>query len=238
MTAGEFFLTTTRTPYEVRWRTLGPEDYQSMHVYVGLPVFARAARALSGTAARPGLPALREVFGERDAILSALLEPLRAEAMAPRPPAGNALFVQGLAQSLAVHLLRTYPASSDGSNGDGASRPQRGGLPAFKLRRVTDYLETHLADEVAVAHLAREAGSSEFHFSRRFRQTTGLSPLQYLLRLRLARARQLLRETTRPIIEVGLEVGFASPSHFAHRFRRETGLSPSDYRRGGPASPA
>ncbi len=139
--------------------------------------------------------------------------------------------MQGLAHSLAVHLLRRYPApASDASGASSGSQQQRGGLPAYKLRRVTDHLEAHLAEEITVARLAREAGLSEFHFSRRFKQTTGFSPFQYLLRLRLARARQLLRETDLSIIEVGLESGFPNPSYFARLFRREVGVTPSGYR--------
>ena len=56
-------------------------------------------------------------------------------------------------------------------------------------------------------------------------------PSRYLIRLRLARARRLLRETTRSMIEIGLEVGYPSPSHFAHAFQREVGVTPSEYRR-------
>ena len=229
VTAGEFFLTTTPTPYEVRWRTLGADDYETMHVFIGLPVFARAARAVLGArAAAGGIPALREVFGERDPVLSALLGLLRAEVTASRP--ASALFLQGLAQSLAVHLLRTYPAQGDAAAA--APRERRGGLPAFKLRRVTDYLEAHLAGEVSLARLAGEAGLSPFHFSRRFKQTTGFSPSQYLVRRRLARARRLLRETTQSVIEVGLEVGYTSPSYFARVFRHEVGVTPNTYRGG------
>ena len=238
VTAGEFFLTTTQTPYEVRWRTLSKEDYETMHVYIGLPVFARAAKEVLGGTSDSGVPHLREVFGERDAVLEALLEPLRVETMATQPVAGSALFVQGLAQRLAVHLLRTYPAPAAGAAASHAGgRQKRGGLPAYKLRRVTDYLEAHLNDAVTVGRLAQEADLSEFHFARRFKQTTGFSPSQYLLRLRVAYARRLLRETNMSMIEVCLEVGFTSPSYFAHLFRREVGVTPSEYRGRAGGSP-
>jgi len=109
-------------------------------------------------------------------------------------------------------------------------REQRGGLPAFKLRRVTDLLETHLDEEFSLGRLAREAGVSEFHFCRLFKKTTGFAPSRYFIRMRMEKARRLLRETTKSVIEVGLDVGYSSPSHFAHIFRREVGVAPSDYR--------
>lgn len=70
------------------------------------------------------------------------------------------------------------------------------------------------------------------HFSRQFKRSTGLAPSQYFIRLRMAQARRLLRETDRSIIAIGMDVGYSSPSHFAQVFRKETGIAPSDYRGG------
>ncbi|MGO8586822.1 helix-turn-helix domain-containing protein, partial [Rhizobium ruizarguesonis] len=64
-----------------------------------------------------------------------------------------------------------------------------------------------------------------------FKKATGLSPSHYLIRQRIAKARQLLQETNISIIEIGMSVGYSSHSHFAQIFRREAGVSPSDYRR-------
>jgi AraC family transcriptional regulator len=62
------------------------------------------------------------------------------------------------------------------------------------------------------------------------KRATGLSPSQYFIRLRMIRARLLLLETRRSIIDVGLEVGYSSPSHFSQVFRREVGVTPSEFR--------
>jgi AraC family transcriptional regulator len=134
------------------------------------------------------------------------------------------MFVQGLAQSLAVHLVRQYGAAVR------ATRRPRGGLPAFRLRRVIDLMASHLDQEFHLGRLAREAGLSEFHFSRAFKRSSGVAPLRYFTRLRMEKARRLLRESGRSIIEIGLEVGYTSASHFSQVFRREVGISPSDYR--------
>ncbi len=215
---GEFFLTTSPTPYELRWRVTSPENLETLHAYVSLPVLARAHEEVLGGA---GVPRLCEVFGAHDSVLSAFLQQLRSELLSrPRP---SALFIQGIAQSLAVHLVRTYPEPS--------GRPgARGGLPAFALRKIVALLEARLTEGVPLGKLAEEAGYSAFHFSRLFKRTTGLSPSQYLISLRMAQARRLLRESARSIIEVGLEVGYTNPSHFAQIFRRQVGVTPSEYR--------
>jgi len=191
-----------------------------MHLYLGLPIFNRAVKDVFNQDV--GALRLREVSGEKDTVLSMLLQQLRDELTTRRRP--SALFVQGIAQSLAVHLVRTY------TDPNAKGRDQRGGLPAFKLRRVVDLLEIHLDEEFSLNRLAREVGVSEFHFCRLFKKTTGFAPSRYFIRMRMEKARRLLRETTKNVIEVGLDVGYSSPSHFAQIFRREVGVAPSDYR--------
>src|SRR5207247_10047550 len=67
-------------------------------------------------------------------------------------------------------------------------------------------------EEFSLGRLAREAGVSEFHFCRLFKKTTGFAPSRYFIRMRMEKARRLLRETTKSVIEVGLDVGYSSPS--------------------------
>lgn len=219
VSAGDFFLTHAQAPYELRWTADSSMPFAVMHLYLGLPLLKRATAEVLGEACEL---ALRDVSGERDAVLSALLAPLRNELSTAQGP--SALFVQGLAQSLAVHLVRGY-----GEVATGRRRP-RGGLPAIKLRRVLELMASQLDRDFQLARYAREAALSEFHFGRAFKQSTGLAPSRYFIRLRIERARQLLRETDLAIIEVGLAVGYSSASHFAQVFRRETGIAPSGYR--------
>jgi AraC family transcriptional regulator len=224
--AGDFFLTASQSPYEVRWRAIGPEPLSTMHLYLGLPVFNRAME--EAFPKDQGAMHLPDVSGFKDNFLLALLEGLHKELLSRRR--GSSLFVEGIAQSLAGHLVRTYA--------DETTPEHKGGLPGFRLRKVRDLMVTHLEDEFSLTRLAREAGVSEFHFSRAFKRTTGFKPSQYFINLRMERARRLLRETNRSIIEIGLNVGYTSPSHFARIFHREVGISPSRYRRSyGRAKP-
>ena len=112
-----------------------------------------------------------------------------------------------------------------------AERPDyRGGLPIRQLRKVEDYVGEHLAEDIAVETLAGLVDLSSFHFSRVFKQATGMSPLQFVTRERVTRAQQMIRETSRSLIEIALEVGYTSPSHFAQVFRRVAGVTPTEFR--------
>ncbi|SDB24566.1 helix-turn-helix domain-containing protein [Pseudomonas sp. NFACC13-1] len=215
---GDFFLTTSPVPYEMRWQVTSPEPFVVMHVYLGLALLERAIAEAGGGAIQ-----LREVSGGRDEVLSALLEQIRMELT--RRGETSALLVQGVAQCLAVHLARHYvDAGAEDMSG-------RNALPAFKLKRVIQLMEQHLAEPFNLGDLARAIGLSEYHFSRLFKRATGRSPSQYFIQLRMARARQLLIETERSIIDIGLEVGYGSASHFSQVFRRELGVAPSHYRK-------
>jgi AraC family transcriptional regulator len=222
ITAGDFFLTTSPTPYELRWKTVTPQPFQVMHLYLGLPILERASRDVFRNST--GLPRFHEVSGKRDNVVSVLLDQLRNELTSPQGT--SSLFVQGIAQSLAVHLVRTYSESNSGGG------EQRGALPAFKLRKITQFIEAHLEDPFSLRQLANVAGLSEFHFCRLFKRASGFSPSRYFIRMRMEKARQLLRETTKSVIEIGLDVGYSSPSHFAQVFRREVGVVPTEYRAG------
>lgn len=220
VTAGDFFLTTSPTPYELRWKATGAKPFEVMHLYLGLPILMRAIKDVFNCDIEQ--PQLREVSGEKDQVLSLLLEQLRLELTSRHIV--SPLFVQGIAQSLAVHLVRNY------SDPNAKGRELRGGLPAFKLRKILDFLDAHLEQEFSLSQLANEAGVSEFHFSRLFKKATGFAPSHYFIRMRMEKARQLLRETTKSVIEVGMDVGYSSPSHFAQIFRREVGVVPTKYR--------
>lgn len=222
--AGDFFLTHSPRPCELRWRSMDEtQPFQVLHLYLSLPLMQRAANDLHGPNAPT--PRLREVSGGSDAVLTSLLELLRDELLQRRMP--STMLVQGLANSLAVHLSRSYAEESP------AHASPHGGLPAFKMHRTLATMQARLHLELDLSRLAREAQLSDSHFSRAFKKSTGFTPSQYFTRLRMEQARRLLRETALPVIDVGLEVGYASPSHFAQVFRREVGVLPSDYRSAG-----
>jgi AraC family transcriptional regulator len=203
----------------MRWQTLEGERFEVMHLYLGLPLIEQAARELLGP--QSSAVALLDVSGARDETVHWLMESMRRELLDQRTP--SQLCLRGLAQTLAVHLLRHY------RDPQGAIRSSNA-LPAYKLRRVVEEMNAQLADDFSLTRLARSAELSEYHFSRMFKRATGLSPSQYFIGLRMARARQLLIETQRSVIDIGLEVGYSSPSHFSQVFRREVGVTPSAYR--------
>lgn len=218
VSGGDFFLTHSATPYEMRWQVHGDEPLHVMHLYMSVALLERVSHARSGS---DDLPVLREISGSRDETLSDIMKLLLAAAQ--RPLSADPLFVDGLAQSLAAHVLGRYAVAGE----VGRSIPA---LPGHLLRRAFDFMHAQLAETFDLAGTAQAAGLSQFHFSRLFKQATGSSPSQYFIRKRVEEAQRLLRETDLGVTEIGMAVGYSSPSHFSQVFRRTVGLSPRRYR--------
>lgn len=100
-----------------------------------------------------------------------------------------------------------------------------------RLVAACDYIEARHAEPLALADVAASAGISQYHFLRRFRQAFGMTPHQYLTRVRLGRARELLARGTTSVTETCFEVGYASLGSFSTLFARRFGASPDAYRR-------
>jgi AraC family transcriptional regulator len=108
-----------------------------------------------------------------------------------------------------------------------------GELPAYRLRRVTEYIEENLQGALRLAELSAVVHMSPYHFARLFNGTTGVPPHRFVVRRRIDKARMLLVTQTISIAEVARSVGFRTPSHFTTTFRRITGMTPTECRRRG-----
>src|SRR5215216_3850157 len=105
-------------------------------------------------------------------------------------------------------------------------------IPVYiHLLRAKDVIDREHARPLDVATLASEAHASTAHFARSFRRAFGETPHRYLLRRRIERAKELLRETDLSVTEVSVEVGFRSLGSFSTAFRALVDEPPSEYAR-------
>jgi AraC family transcriptional regulator len=165
----------------------------------------------------------------RFAILDPLLEQLAiaiTNALRDGNADGDGLYIDTIAQMMAVHLARTHSSRS---------RPVRI-LPAkplagWKMRRVIEFIEDNLDGDLSLQAMAAEVDISPLYLARAFKAAVGQSPHQYVLLRRIERAKELLRNTDLPVVDVALSSGFSSQSHLSHWFIRQVGVSPAVYRR-------
>jgi AraC family transcriptional regulator len=135
------------------------------------------------------------------------------------------LYTEYLTQALVVRMLYLGRSAKPQTNNRDTS-----GLPRHILRRIIERMRCFSCD-LSLQALANESGYSRVHFIRMFRAATGYSPHNYLLNLRLERARELLRNPSLSLIDIALDCGFSSHSHMSRLFHKSVGVTPSAYRR-------
>jgi len=216
---GDVFITRSSTPYEVGFQSPPGQELDNLSLHIDLEPFLAALEArYPGRADRV---AVVDFFG-RDEILWPICLTC-AELLAARVP-GKSPTIAAITRLFAAHLVEKYTSPP------AESAIHRGGLPIHHLRKVEDYVAEHLAEAISIESLAGLLELSSSHFSHVFKESTGMTPLQFVTRQRVTRAQQLIRETSRSLIDVGLEVGYTSPSHFAQVFRRVVGVTPTEFR--------
>jgi AraC family transcriptional regulator len=137
-------------------------------------------------------------------------------------PAGP-LLGESLATDLTAFLMRHH-----------AIRPNKlpnfkGGIPRPRLRRVIEYIEESLGHELRIAELAGVAGMSPYYFGKLFKDSTGWTVHQYVLKRRVQRATHLLSGGRTAIGTAGAAVGIPNPSQFSRLFRQQIGMTPRRY---------
>jgi len=204
-----------------RWRWADNGPHEMLHIYIDPNFMKKTADAC---VLNHDQMAIEPQVAVRDEQLShiamSLLCELKAENIVGR------LYADSVASAFAIQLIRRYSCLKDVGM-------TRGGMAPHKLRRALEYISDRLEQQrgIALDLVAQEVGMSRYHFSRAFKESMGLSPINYIVRQRIERAKKLLAETELPIADIALQAGFSGQSHFTTFFRKLVGLTPRDFRR-------
>lgn len=192
----------------------------SHYLYLSVDISdAALAAASDGTR---GDVELRRVGSLVDARVGALAAAVNAERVAGFP--NGRLFLDSVEQALAVALVKGYAVQRR------SVQTRRGGLGSARLRRIKEFVDARIEDELTLCEMAQAVELSTAHFSRMFRKSTGETPHQFFLRQRVERAKEMLRSADGRVLDVAVACGFKSQQHFAQAFRNVCGASPTEYR--------
>ena len=136
----------------------------------------------------------------------------------------SSLYAETMANALSVHLLQYY------STRKFTLQDYQDGLPRHKLRRVIDYINANLEENLSIAGLAELLMMSNHYFGRLFKQSMGITPYQYILQCRVERSKALLKNRELSIADIAQRVGFAHQSHLNYHFKRIVGITPKQFR--------
>jgi AraC family transcriptional regulator len=208
---GNFAIYPADVNYTLRW------EKESEFLLVGLAPELLAQTA--ATTSMNGTVELLPILSTPDPLVHQLALALKSELESPQ--SGGKLYVETIAQTLTLHLLRNYSTHP----------PRIGTLPAHgfpqhKLQQVTDYIYDSLDRDLSLSELAALVQMSPYHFAHLFKQSTGFAPHQFVIRARVERAKELLLHSRLSIVEIAAEVGFANQSHLTRHFKRIVGTTP------------
>jgi AraC family transcriptional regulator len=149
---------------------------------------------------------------------------LAVEAERKRGCPSGSLYMDAIAQALASAITDARGELRK------PFRRSRSGLTSGQLARVNDVIHARLDRELTLVQMAKAAGLSTAHFSHMFRKSTGFAPHQFVLNVRIEKAKEMLRRSECRIIDVAVACGFQTPQHFARVFRAICKASPTEYR--------
>ena len=144
------------------------------------------------------------------------------------------LLVGALALSLAARLAQKYSGASSTHT---FPRQTNHGLDRRRLSRVLDYIDANLEGDLTLDRMAKTACLSRYHFARAFRHAVGESPHRYVSAKRLDRAKALLINGDRSLVDIALALGFSSQANFTRAFKQTTGLAPGQFRQAAGSRP-
>lgn len=137
---------------------------------------------------------------------------------------GSRHYAEALGLVLMHELVRSERTAS------ASAKQLRGGLPMRQKKRVAEFIDEHLAEDIPLAALAATVDLSVYHFARAFKQSFGAPPHRFLMAARMDRARSLLQRPALSVTQIGIQIGFRETSSFTRAFRKSTGLTPTKYR--------
>ena len=213
---GDVSLLTRAAPSHWVW----PRDIEVVHVYVTEDELAATCQQVCDREVCD--IELHDILQANDPAIHRTVMALAAEAA--QGGIGSSLLIESLACQLSVYILRRHAEVRFREEA-----PARG-LSARQRHLVDDYVKAHLDESISLNDLASTLALSRYHFARGFREAMGLTPHEFVLQQRVARAQLLLSRTRKPLHEIASMCGFADQSHMTRVFKKQLGTTPGKYR--------
>jgi AraC family transcriptional regulator len=188
-----------------------------LHLFVPQPVLAECYQDLFDHARADDI-VLDDPHLIRDPVLERLGQALAVSQSGDAAP--GKVFTDSISLAMVSHVVARHFGGE--TRGARTTAP----LPLWRMTRVIEFIDAHLAEPIGLADIAASAGLTRMHFAAQFRRATGLRPHEYLLRRRVEHAQHLLTTSKHNVMDVALCCGFRSQAHFTTVFRKFVGDTP------------
>ena len=168
---------------------------------------------------------LHDLLRAQDPVVTTIADAITTEAQ--QRGLGGSMYAEALALQLAVHLLRRYAAVTY------RDAVVHGALLPSRLRRLNEFIEAHLHENISIEQMAHVVGLGVWTFTKHFKTSTGRAPHEFVMDCRVDRARRLLAQGVLAIKEVAAHAGFSDQAHMTRVFRARLGTTPARLRKQG-----
>jgi AraC family transcriptional regulator len=196
------------------------EEIDVSHVYLSENLMSRICAEVTDRCIAD--VRLQDVLKSHDPIVTAAVAAITGEAQ--QQALGSALYVEAAATQLIVHLLRNYASVTF------RELSSKGRLSPAQVRRLTEYIDSKLHEQLNLETLAIVAGMGMWTFTRHFRESFGRTPHAYIVERRIELARRFLAQSSMPIKEVAAACGFADQAHMTRVFQTHLHMTPAALR--------
>lgn len=134
------------------------------------------------------------------------------------------LYIESLFQTLSIHLCKRYTSKTS------SFKEYAGGLPPYQLKQAINFINDNLDQKIKINDIAQLLDISQYYFCRLFRDSTGVSPYQYVIQQRIVKAKSLIKNSKLPLADIAYRCGFSSQSQMTQHFRKCVGVTPKVYK--------
>ncbi len=212
----------TMMPGGMDFRVRLGEPLHTLHLYLRRALLEEVAGTM--LAGDPSHIEILPCLGDSDPLIEFLMLGVRDSLHGESPSATP--YVDYLARAIAARLIQRHSSASLAWR----FRDTPTSLTVGPLSKAIDFMQANLERSIDLPAIAGVTGLSPSHFARQFRVTIGKAPHQYLMQLRIERAKRLLREPGTRVVEVAFACGFANQEHMTRLFKQHCGTTPAAYR--------
>ncbi|MEL7077845.1 MAG: AraC family transcriptional regulator [Cyanobacteria bacterium J06582_2] len=198
--------------------------WQSNIRFIVLAFTPQALRQIAPETADPDKIELLPTFAtaEPDRVITGIAMGIKQQLEAN--PEDCDFYVEHLKNALLAHLIKKYCTITT------VFKEYTGGLPPYKLKQAVEYINDNLEQQVKLKDVAKLIDISQYYFCRSFRTSMGVSPYQYVIQQRVAKAKELIKGSQLPLADIAYSCGFSSQSQMTQHFRKCVGVTPKVYR--------
>ena len=135
------------------------------------------------------------------------------------------LFIENIVSILAFHFVKNYSKEQSSGLVENVS-----GFTSKEIEKAFYYIDKNMSESVKIENLAEEFGISKFNFIKRFKSSTNVTPHQFIIRKKLERSKNLLKEGSLSLTDITYMLNFSDQSHFSNSFKKMYGMTPREFR--------